>query len=65
MVLTVITDTFWWQQGARQLQSGAPPLVSTHSSKPSRIAQEEINAGKVKHVVPGQRTPAFPSAESA
>ena len=50
---------------ARQIQSGALPLVNTHSSKPSRIAQEEINAGKVKHVVPGPRTPEIPSAESA
>jgi len=50
---------------ARQLQSGAPPLVSTHSSKPSRIAQEEINAGKVKHIVPGQRNPNLSEAESA
>lgn len=50
---------------ARQLQSGAPPLVNTHSRKPSRIAQEEINAGKVKHVVPGQRTSDLPNAESA
>ena len=50
---------------ARQLQSGATPLVSTHSSKPSRIAQEEINAGKVKHIVPGQRNPNLPKAGSA
>lgn len=50
---------------ARQLQSGALPLVSTHSRKPSRIAQEEINAGKVKYVVPGQRTSDLPKAETA
>lgn len=50
---------------ARQIQSGATPLVNTHSRKPSRIAQEEINAGKVKHVVPGERTPDLPKAESA
>jgi DNA-directed RNA polymerase subunit omega len=50
---------------ARQIQSGAPPLVNTHSRKPSRIAQEEINAGKVKHVVPGERIPDLPKAESA
>ncbi len=36
---------------ARQLQSGARPLVETHSRKPCRIAQEEIQAGKVKYVV--------------
>ena len=50
---------------ARQLQSGAPPLINTRSRKPSRIAQEEINAGKVKHVVTGQRASDLPNAESA
>ena len=38
---------------ARQLQSGAPPLVHTHSRKASRVAREEINAGKIKFFVPG------------
>ena len=33
---------------ARQLQSGAPPVVDTSSRKPCRIAQDEIRAGKVK-----------------
>ena len=33
---------------ARQLQSGAPPVVQTNSRKPCRIAQDEIRAGKVK-----------------
>src|SRR5438270_11791812 len=33
---------------ARQLQSGAPPVVDTNSRKPCRIAQDEIRAGKVK-----------------
>jgi len=37
---------------ARQLQNGAPPVVSPHSHKACRIAEEEINAGKVKWVVP-------------
>ena len=37
---------------ARQLQSGAPPVVDTNSRKPCRIAQDEIKAGKVKWVVP-------------
>jgi len=32
---------------ARQLQSGARPLVDTHSRKPCKIAQGEIRAGKV------------------
>ena len=33
---------------ARQLQSGAKPLVPTHSRKPTRIAQDEVRAGAVK-----------------
>lgn len=42
---------------ARQIQSGARPLMeSTHSRKACRIAEEEIRAGKVKWVLaePGQ-----------
>ena len=37
---------------ARQLQNGAQPVVEPHSRKACRIAEEEINAGKVKWVVP-------------
>ncbi len=37
---------------ARQLQNGAPPVVEPHSRKACRIAEEEINAGKVKWEVP-------------
>ncbi len=33
---------------ARQLQSGALPLVATASTKPCRIAAEELQADKVK-----------------
>jgi len=36
---------------ARQLQNGAPPVVQPHSHKACRIAEEEINAGKVKWIV--------------
>ena len=36
---------------ARQLQSGAPSLVKSPSRKASRVAQDEIQAGLVKHVV--------------
>ena len=44
---------------ARQLQSGAPPVIDTQSRKPCRIAQDEIKAGKVKWVVPdGAASPA-------
>jgi DNA-directed RNA polymerase subunit omega len=37
---------------ARQLQSGAPPVIDTASRKPCRIAQDEIKAGKVRWIVP-------------
>ncbi len=37
---------------ARQLQGGAPPVIETHSRKPCRIAQDEIQAGKVKWIIP-------------
>jgi DNA-directed RNA polymerase subunit omega len=43
---------------ARQIQNGARPVVDTHSRKPCRIAEEEIQAGKVKWEVPQQpKTP--------
>jgi DNA-directed RNA polymerase subunit omega len=41
---------------ARQLQSGAPPVVETNSRKPCRIAQDEIRAGKVKWEIPEMRS---------
>ena len=37
---------------ARQLQNGAQPVVESHSKKPCRIAEEEIQAGMVKWIVP-------------
>jgi len=37
---------------ARQLQSGAPPVIDTGSRKPCRIAHDEIKAGKVKWLIP-------------
>ena len=33
---------------ARQIQNGARPVVEPHSRKPCRIAEEEIQAGRVK-----------------
>ena len=33
---------------ARQIQSGAKPLVDVSSRKPCRIAREEIKAGKIQ-----------------
>ena len=35
---------------ARQLQNGSQALIATHSSKACRIAQEEIEAGKISYV---------------
>jgi DNA-directed RNA polymerase subunit omega len=35
---------------ARQLQNGAEPLVSSHSSKACKVAQDEIAAGKITYV---------------
>jgi DNA-directed RNA polymerase subunit omega len=35
---------------ARQLSSGAPPLVNTNTSKTCKIAQEEIEAGKIQYI---------------
>jgi DNA-directed RNA polymerase subunit omega len=44
---------------ARQLQNGAHPVVEPHSRKACRIAEEEINAGKVKWEIPdSSKTPA-------
>jgi DNA-directed RNA polymerase subunit omega len=44
---------------ARQLQNGAHPVVEPHSQKACRIAEEEINAGKVKWVIAeASKTPA-------
>jgi DNA-directed RNA polymerase subunit omega len=34
---------------ARQLQSGSRALIPTQSTKPCRIAQEEIRAGKISY----------------
>ena len=35
---------------ARQIQNGSQALVPTQSNKACRIAQEEINAGKIAYV---------------
>jgi DNA-directed RNA polymerase subunit omega len=42
---------------ARQLQGGASALVDTESRKACRIAQDEIQAGKVSYVVPDPAAP--------
>lgn len=36
---------------ARQLQSGAPPLMVSKSMKACRVAQDEIRQGHVKYVL--------------
>lgn len=35
---------------ARQLQSGSSALIPSHSTKACRIAQEEVDAGKISYV---------------
>jgi DNA-directed RNA polymerase subunit omega len=35
---------------ARQLSGGAPPLVDTNARKPCKIAQQEIDAGKIQFI---------------
>lgn len=35
---------------ARQLQSGSAALIHSHSNKACRIAQDEVNAGKIAYV---------------
>lgn len=42
---------------ARQLQSGAHPLITPSSTKACRVAQDELNAGKVDYVVPELTAP--------
>jgi DNA-directed RNA polymerase subunit omega len=37
---------------ARQIQNGAQPSVEPHSRKPCRIAEQEVQAGKVKWEIP-------------
>jgi DNA-directed RNA polymerase subunit omega len=37
---------------ARQLQSGASPLIVAKSTKACRVAQDEIKQGHVKFVLP-------------
>ncbi len=37
---------------ARQIQNGSRPVVESHSRKPCRIAEEELQAGKVKWEIP-------------
>jgi DNA-directed RNA polymerase subunit omega len=45
---------------ARQLQSGAVPLMATKSIKACRVAQDEINHGCVTFVVSHKPEPVAP-----
>ena len=36
---------------ARQLQSGAKPLIASQSKRPTQVAQEEVAAGLVKYEI--------------
>jgi DNA-directed RNA polymerase subunit omega len=47
---------------ARQLSTGAPPLVTTTARKPGKIAQQEIDAGKIQFTVKRKDEPAPPAA---
>jgi DNA-directed RNA polymerase subunit omega len=49
---------------ARQLQSGASPLVETDSTKPCRIAAQELQASKVKWETTPLRPVAVPDNDS-
>jgi DNA-directed RNA polymerase subunit omega len=41
---------------ARQLQSGSAALIPTHSTKACKIAQDEIDAGKISYVKKDEST---------
>jgi DNA-directed RNA polymerase subunit omega len=49
---------------ARQLSGGAPALVATSARKVCKIAQEEIDAGKVQYIKPGDAGPPAPSEDT-
>jgi len=47
---------------ARQLQSGAAPLMATNSMKACRVAQDEIRTGHVRYIVTPSAKSLHPSA---
>jgi DNA-directed RNA polymerase subunit omega len=49
---------------ARQLSGGAPPLVATNARKVCKIAQEEIDAGRIQYLKPDE-TSAAPDRATA
>ncbi len=50
---------------ARQLQSGAVPLMASKSMKACRVAQEEIEQGHVNYVVKQKGEPPIPPKDAA
>jgi DNA-directed RNA polymerase subunit omega len=48
---------------ARQLSGGAPPLVTTAAKKPCKIAQEEIDAGKIPFITGVKKEQPAPAVE--
>ena len=50
---------------ARQLSTGAPPLVSTNARKPCRIAREEIAAGKIRYITKASASAVEQTTEKA
>jgi DNA-directed RNA polymerase subunit omega len=45
---------------ARQISGGAPPLVNTTARKPCKIAQEEIDAGKIQFTTQTKKEEGMP-----
>jgi DNA-directed RNA polymerase subunit omega len=50
---------------ARQLSGGAPVLVNTTSRKVCKIAQQEVDAGKVQYLKGEAAAPQQPTATTA
>ena len=48
---------------ARQISGGAPPLVTTAAKKPCKIAQEEIDAGKIQFTTAAKAQQAAPAVQ--
>jgi DNA-directed RNA polymerase subunit omega len=50
---------------ARQIQSGAKPLIHTVARKPTRVAQDEIKAGALPYEVLQTESPEVDEKEAA
>jgi len=67
---TVVMNKYSLVKGAarraRQLQSGAVPLMASKSMKACRVAQEEIEQGHVTYIVKAKgETPVVPPTDAA